>query len=378
MNMASMSLPSLLALLLLCPIPASSQQQHGEAQAAHEAELDERLFAAHEAATSADDAAIDALFASGHCKHAYIDVGTNVGVQIRKLYEPHLYPGAPIHTKFDRVFGPATDGARCGVCAIGVEPNPHHRERLSKLQRYLRHQLGVRMLVLRAAASDADSVTTLAMPAAEKADGNNDWSASNNFPFRGMKRPKASLSYLALRGAATVRTVDVARIVMRVRAHLSRRSGAAGAASSVGSSSRASSGRIFSKIDCEGCEFHVLPHLVLGHGLCAIDEMEIEWHGNYLSYAPFLEASAKHLGLPARASGAAAVGDFIGHLSEWFEQRRANTTALHRHPWAASCMLRNISAADDETYVRDQPGWPGVRLCPRVPSTGEASRRSRR
>ena len=96
-----------LSLLAVLTAARDRQPDAQPAEAQPHATLDERLFAAHDAATSADDAAIDALFASGHCEHAYIDVGTNVGVQIRKLYEPHLYPGATVHSKFDRVFGPA-------------------------------------------------------------------------------------------------------------------------------------------------------------------------------------------------------------------------------------------------------------------------------
>ena len=46
------------------------------------------------AADAADDLArVDALFTRHGCVHAYLDVGTNIGVQIRKLYEPHKYPG---------------------------------------------------------------------------------------------------------------------------------------------------------------------------------------------------------------------------------------------------------------------------------------------
>ena len=39
-----------------------------------------------------DTALIDALFDRHRCIHAYLDVGTNIGVQIWKIYEPWLYP----------------------------------------------------------------------------------------------------------------------------------------------------------------------------------------------------------------------------------------------------------------------------------------------
>ena len=35
------------------------------------------------------------------CYHVYLDVGSNIGVQVRKLYEPRKYPDAYVHEIFD-------------------------------------------------------------------------------------------------------------------------------------------------------------------------------------------------------------------------------------------------------------------------------------
>ena len=66
------------------------------------------------------------------CYHVYIDVGTNVGIQIRKLFEPEKYPDANVHKVFDTKFGsikerlqPTIDGGNM-VCAIGFEPGNSH------------------------------------------------------------------------------------------------------------------------------------------------------------------------------------------------------------------------------------------------------------
>ena len=40
------------------------------------------------------------------CRHIYLDMGTNSGVQIRKLYQPHLFPNASVLPIFDKFFGP--------------------------------------------------------------------------------------------------------------------------------------------------------------------------------------------------------------------------------------------------------------------------------
>jgi len=71
------------------------------------------------------------------CTAIYLDVGSNIGVQVRKFFEPARYPGAPVLPLFDSHFGRphyrTLPGTRSGVCALGFEPNPGHREHLEQL-----------------------------------------------------------------------------------------------------------------------------------------------------------------------------------------------------------------------------------------------------
>ena len=77
------------------------------------------------------------------CHHVYLDVGSNIGVQIRKLYEPEKYPKAPIHSIFDENFGDFDErrkyypGNLSFVCAVGFEPNPRHAEYLKQIEKKL-------------------------------------------------------------------------------------------------------------------------------------------------------------------------------------------------------------------------------------------------
>jgi hypothetical protein len=70
------------------------------------------------------------------CFHVYLDVGSNVGIQVRKLFEPKLYPDAQVLPVFDKYFGPiSTNGQRNNtVCAIGFEPNAHHTKALKDIE----------------------------------------------------------------------------------------------------------------------------------------------------------------------------------------------------------------------------------------------------
>ena len=68
------------------------------------------------------------------CVHVYIDLGTNIGVQIRKLFEPHKFPSADVLTIFDKYFGPFDGRDISTVCAVGFEPNPDHEPNLCFLE----------------------------------------------------------------------------------------------------------------------------------------------------------------------------------------------------------------------------------------------------
>jgi len=70
------------------------------------------------------------------CYHVYLDVGSNVGNQIRKLFEPHLYLNATILPLFDQYFGDTQiRNQKPGVvCAVGFEPNPRHTKILQNIQ----------------------------------------------------------------------------------------------------------------------------------------------------------------------------------------------------------------------------------------------------
>jgi hypothetical protein len=67
----------------------------------------------------------------------YVDFGTNLGIQFRKLYEPELFvtyaaevDGNPSEPVFHSVFGDDRDD----VCSFGFEASPRHTARLRDLQ----------------------------------------------------------------------------------------------------------------------------------------------------------------------------------------------------------------------------------------------------
>ena len=88
-------------------------------------------FAASNAPIAVAAPAHDGL--ADDCFNVYLDFGSNVGVQVRKLFEPELYPHGPVLRYFDSFLGPAA-ARREATCAFGFEINPLHTSRLLMLQ----------------------------------------------------------------------------------------------------------------------------------------------------------------------------------------------------------------------------------------------------
>jgi len=79
------------------------------------------------------------------CSRVYVDYGSNIGMQVRKMYEPHRFlayeeyqcpkPCNPSEPLFRSVFGEN----RNDVCTFGFEASPRHSARLIRLEKaYLR------------------------------------------------------------------------------------------------------------------------------------------------------------------------------------------------------------------------------------------------
>jgi hypothetical protein len=100
------------------------------------------------------------------CKHVFLDVGSNMGVQIRKLFEPELYTRksmSSIMKVFPQYFGKDNVTWKKDVCAIGFEPNPAHIPRLKQLARRYTAR-GWRTTFIFAAVSDHSSVSSYKSP----------------------------------------------------------------------------------------------------------------------------------------------------------------------------------------------------------------------
>ena len=90
------------------------------------------------------------------CYHVFMDVGANIGVHGRFLYEPHKYPIAKTSREiFDREFGAKRDNR--DFCVFAFEPNPRHHPKIqAKADAY--QAMGWRYQLVPVGVGDEDSV----------------------------------------------------------------------------------------------------------------------------------------------------------------------------------------------------------------------------
>jgi hypothetical protein len=206
-------------------------------------------FAASKAPIAVAAPAHDGL--ADDCFNVYLDFGSNVGVQVRKLFEPELYPHGPVLRYFDSFLGPAA-ARREATCAFGVEINPLHTSRL---------------LMLQAAYSERGWRTRFFT---ETGIGLNDSTLVFQSDYDAAHLFWASRLVVGRGGVDDVQipVVSIARFVRTiVRRHLPPADGGA-----------LLTPRIIMKLDCEGKELEMLQQLFDEGLLCSIAFVYAEFH----------------------------------------------------------------------------------------------------
>jgi hypothetical protein len=183
---------------------------------------------------------------NGTCDHLYLDIGTNTGVQLRKLYQPESFPHAPVIPLFDEVFGDKSHRRR--VCAIGFEPNPNQNSRLDSVQTIYRRAGFPVVIFTETAVSVVKGVSSFYF------NGKNDLGAS-------------LLNWRNSKVSSSVGTINIDSFIKNIVSTWT---------------SKSASSKILAKMDIEGAEFNVIPHMLAKGSLCLIDKMMIEWHFRFI------------------------------------------------------------------------------------------------
>ena len=189
------------------------------------------------------NAASNSLLLKG-CTHVYLDVGTNLGVQIRKLFEPELYPHSAMLAFFDQWFGDGEERRALGpsLCAVGFEPNPQHQKRLDFLEECYLGKMGWRTRILRVAVSDGADNEVVSFNTDPQ--GPNMWGARVSSP-----------------GEINVTTMNFARFFRDEVLQEPREF-------------------VGAKFDVEGAEYGVFTEMLREGLLGAVDAATVEWHAH--------------------------------------------------------------------------------------------------
>ena len=91
------------------------------------------------------------------CLHVFIDLGSNRGLQIRKLYEPHNFPLAPVLPLYEKYFGKVETRSLTELCSVSFEPNSKRAAHLRGMAEAYA-TCGINMLVMEAGVGHKDTV----------------------------------------------------------------------------------------------------------------------------------------------------------------------------------------------------------------------------
>jgi hypothetical protein len=229
---------------------------------------------------------------------------------VRKLFEPALYPRAQVRSVFDQAFGADRLSRHPHeLCAVGFEPNPTHAPALTALQEaYKEHGWRVHFFT-------GVAVSTI--------DGEAHFHLDGEAPARYRQPGSSLLSWAPQHERVRVRTVDLARYLLEEVGQRRFEGDGEGA--------RHPPPAVLMKVDVEGLEHGLLPHLIATGALCRtpIDQVFLEWH---------------LLGGEWRSSDGMDATQFVHFFGEFIEGQRANGTAA-----ATACPVR-IVEMDDEMY----------------------------
>ena len=271
---------------------------------------------------------IDALFATYKCRAVYLDVGTNRGVQIRKLYQPLLFPNASALQQFATEFRGID---RCDVCTIGFEPNPRQWPHLQHMQGALR-AAGAGVLIFPSAAGIATGSQLLTVPRADRQDPWGDLGAS-------VSPHAAGLEQKGQRWNTTLPTsmISLCDVVHRVRHWVPAHA------------------RILMKLDVEGSEYMLVPSLIMCHAWCQVTRAFVEWHTKDFNRAAALRRARSNPDLAPHRQQTSAESGF--RWSQALEALLKQAISNMSSAVGRTCGPV-IETLDDESYMFARPTLP--------------------
>jgi FkbM family methyltransferase len=208
------------------------------------------------------------------CTKIFLDVGSNRGTHVRKLFEPHKYPRSPYVKLFEKYFGHWIDRrqpfSKTGICAFGFEANPTWASTLKDVENeFAKQNWRVKFFSPVAVSNTTGNVDFWVRHSNMTKHSN--WGASI-IPFSQRMHEFLHKDEFTV----SVPKIDLSSFVDEMR-------------------KKAPPGFRLMKMDIEGSEFVVLPPFLKKQLLCksVLDMLTIEWHEHILEKAEDRERAAE-------------------------------------------------------------------------------------
>ena len=201
------------------------------------------------------------------CYHVYLDVGSNIGIQVRKLFEPERYPGAKVLPIYDTVFGSIyhrkkenhNNGKR--ICVVGFEPNPAHTKYLKEVEASY-NKCGYKVKFLTETA--VSGFNGKAMYYSDENFGKLEWGGgllSPDLSVKSKKPKKGANNITVIRLSEFLKkTVSKRKLPINIFVH--------------------DPPKVLMKMDIEGSEIEVISDIIFTGALQHVNILMIEWHQN--------------------------------------------------------------------------------------------------
>ena len=177
------------------------------------------------------------------CKLIFLDLGANIGVQARRLYEFEKYPKrGELNNLFDKYFGLTN---RNLICTFAFEPNPRHKPRLKEMEAVY-HSLDIRYYFLPYGVSTINTSFYLLKPNSDT-----QMAASLIKTNTNLNRPINSVKVQVINLLDFLTKFIVNNLNIQA---------------------------ILCKMDIEGEEYNLLPSLISSGLICLIDTLTVEFH----------------------------------------------------------------------------------------------------
>lgn len=275
------------------------------------------------------------------CYHVFIDVGANIGVHGRFLYEPEKYPESWSAVQlFEQEYG--TNRTNEDYCVFAIEANPSHWPRLETVAAaYRQHEHGWSYTVIPAGASDQNGTMTFYKQGGHDDRVNNEWGFSNVHDYRNQTAKVTNPS-------ESIITVPAIRLSDWLHYHIFQRRIPEVPPSYIEEQQQHTTlslppspppkPKLGMKMDIEGSEYTVFPDLIHTGTACRFDFIFGEFHSMFGHVDPL---DGHRIPLTS--------------IKELQEYEWALKTVLQA---ARQCPVQWFSI-DDESYLHDGQPLPG-------------------